>query len=1154
MSQSSRFRKAVRPRDRSTRRSIIWQVLGLLLVGLLAAPARAQITSGTILGTVTDPSGAAIVGATVTATQVDTGFTRTVTTNAAGDYQFANLPLGNYQVTAESQGFKRSMSGPFTLIVDQKLRSDFKLELGTVAQVVEVKGVGATLLQTAAPDMNQIVQSKEITHLPLNGRDFLSLLLLSNGLQDTSNDQGGATTNVTFSVNGMRPESNSVTLDGIEMSTIRESDVDMRPNIDAISEFKVLTSAYSAEYGHTAGGVISIQSKGGTNTFHGNVYEFFRNDALNAPNFFSQPVDPLLPQSSTNPLSKQPLKLNMFGGTIGGPIKKNKAFFFADYQGYRVHTRHEAFALVPPLAFRQGDFSSLLTPLALSDPSALETGPDGYPIALLDQAAYGTPIYDGSVLFKDPTRGTAANPLGLNIIPLDRMHPLGYALMNSYPDPNLSNTSRGNYLIRQPSTTKTDEAGMRVDYTFSAKNNFFVRYRWNDSFGYTADPLARTDGPMPGIGLETGVADRGIIGGGGSRDRNNNLAISDVHIFSPTVVNEARFGFAFYRLDVTSFAQGMNLAAKYGLEGVNTDKYSSGLPIFYLNNFTNIGGDDWKPLYFRERSYQFNDNVTIMHGRHAFKTGFEYRPRSQDNWYTLFPAGAWWVGNGYTSYAQWWWNSGYEEADLLLGYPFWGFHGRRFGSPLLEDRAYSTFFQDDWKITDRLTFNLGVRYEYVTPFFSPTNEMSIFDMATNKLLIAGQNGVSRYIVQPDKNNWAPRVGFAFKLRPKTTLRAGYGIFYDPENAKRDDVKFNPPFYRQYQTQNYDWNFWSPEPPPFVDPGSFPTGYDTDNVALNLRTGYSEQYNFAIQHEFPKGILLEVAYVGAQAHKLPYRFNYNPQPETGSRPNPNLGDINLVTNVGDMVYHSGQVKLERRFGKGLFFLTSYTWSKSIDNVSSADFDQEVNGGVQNIYNPAANRGVSDWDVPHRLAFSTVYDLPFGKGQQFMSNAHPVLQALLGNWQTTGILLLSSGMPGTVFYGQTVPGSFAWARPDLVGNPNLPAGQRGPDHWFNTAAFVMREDASGNILPGDAGRNIIRGPSYQNFDLGLVKYFNISERTRLQFRSEFFNLTNTPHFANPILKFSDPSFGAITHTRNPGNYGSTAASYANRMIQFALKLEF
>ncbi|HEX2523152.1 MAG TPA: TonB-dependent receptor [Terriglobia bacterium] len=342
---------------------------GLFLASILLFPAtaKAQFTTGTILGTVSDPSGAVIVGARVTATQLDTSFSRTAVTDEAGNYTLINMPLGKYQVKAEMAGFKTGVSGPFQLVVDQRLRSNFVLAIGEVSETMEVTGVGTTLLQTDQHDINQIVQEKEIKGLPLNGRDFFSLLLLSNGVQDTSTDQGGATTNVTFSINGMRPESNSVTLDGIEMSSIRESDVDLRPNIDAVGEFKVLTSAFSAEYGHTAGGVISIQSKAGVNEFHGSLFEFLRNDALNAANFFRNPVNP----------QKAPLRLNQFGGTFGGPIQKDKTFFFIDYQGYQLRKINEGFTRVPEVPFREGDFSSLLSNgIGMYDPQS----PGGLPV------------------------------------------------------------------------------------------------------------------------------------------------------------------------------------------------------------------------------------------------------------------------------------------------------------------------------------------------------------------------------------------------------------------------------------------------------------------------------------------------------------------------------------------------------------------------------------------------------------------------------------------------------------------------------------------------------------------------------------------------------------------------------------------------------
>ncbi len=362
----------------------------LLLLYLGPEPVYPQTTTGTILGAVSDSSGSVVPGATVTATHVDTGLTRTTVTDGLGRYTLPQMPIGRYTVKGELRGFKTAVSGPFELVVDQKLRSDFVLAIGEMSETVQVEGVGATLLQTDQSDVNQIVQEKEIKGLPLNGRDFFSLLLLSNGVQDTSNDQGGATTNVTFSINGMRPESNSVTLDGVEMSSIRESDVDMRPNLDAVSEFKVLTSAFSAEYGHTAGGVISIQTKRGGNEFHGSLFEFLRNDSLNAANFFRNPINP----------GTAPLKQNQFGFTLGGPIRKNKTFGFLDYQGYRLRKINEGFARVPEAAFRDGDFSSLLQPAKL-----FETATRGQSVRSLPDSrvfSAGSCCVTGIVLFHGP--------------------------------------------------------------------------------------------------------------------------------------------------------------------------------------------------------------------------------------------------------------------------------------------------------------------------------------------------------------------------------------------------------------------------------------------------------------------------------------------------------------------------------------------------------------------------------------------------------------------------------------------------------------------------------------------------------------------------------------------------------------------------------
>ncbi len=1079
-----------------------WTHAALALgLALGAAAANAQLTTGTILGAVYDSAGGVLVGAAVTATNLDTGSVRTVRSDSSGSYTMANLPLGRYQMKAEAQGFRARVVTDLRLVVDQRLRRDFSLEVGGVTEMVDVAGQ-TTLLQTDQPDINQIVQAKEIRGLPLNGRDFFSLLLLSNGVQDTSNDQAGATTNVTFSVNGMRPESNSVTLDGVQISSVREADVDLRPNVDALEEFKVLTSTFSAEYGHTGGGVISIQTRGGTNAFHGSVFEFMRNDAFNAANYFRNPLDP----------TKAPLKQNQFGATLGGPIRNNRTFFFVDYQGQTLRKINEAFANVPEEPFRRGDFSSIL-PSVVYDP---ETG----------------------------------QPFPGNIIPPSRFSPFGSAILDAAALPNLTDNPLGNYFVRQRQTVDQHEGGFRIDHVLSTNDHVFLRFRMSSLHLDTADALARPDGPMPGISMEVADGGRGIQQGGIHDDRNYNAVLSHVHVFGSKLVNEARLGFHRYELDVLSHADGKNLAEKFGLAGVNVDQDSSGLPVFYLNAYTSLGGDDFKPLRFRETFWQVNDTLTYAIGRHSLKLGAEYRRRDENNRYATFPAGAFYFYPMRTT--NYTFAGSHELAEVLLGLPMLSFHGRRFSPALLRDQQLSAFVQDDWKVTSALTLNLGVRYEYYTPMYSPTNQVSMFDVDLRRIVQAGVDGESRYIIRPDRNNVAPRLGFAYEIDGKTTLRGGFGMFFTPENAKQDDIKFNPPFYLQYQL--FDQWMFDELPPPFTDPGPYPEGYDTTNIDRHFQRGYSEQYNLAFQRELPGGLLLEAAYVGSQAHKLPFVVNVNQaQPDGTPAPFPGLAQVQVVRPIGDSVYHSGQFKLEKRFSKGLFLLASYTWSKSIDTMSSALFDSSVTGGVQNIFDPKSNRGLSDWDVPHRFSLSYLYDLPFGKNRKFGSKAGSLSQALLGDWQMTGVFVARSGMPGTVTVGSPIPGGDA--RPNVLFDPNLPGSQRTPDRWFDTTAFEANRAADGTtLLAGNAGRNIIRGPGYVNLDLGLVKLIPINDRVRLQLRTEAFNVTNTPHFAMPVLSMSDPAFGRITHTRNPTNFGSTATSFANRMIQFALKLEF
>jgi hypothetical protein len=388
------------------------------------------------------------------------------------------------------------------------------------------------------------------------------------------------------------------------------------------------------------------------------------------------------------------------------------------------------------------------------------------------------------------------------------------------------------------------------------------------------------------------------------------------------------------------------------------------------------------------------------------------------------------------------------------------------------------------------------------------------------------------------------------LNQKTTVRGGYGRYYNPENAFRDDIKFNPPFYRQYVL--FDQWMFDELPPPFPDPGPVPAGYELNGVNKSLRRGEADHFNLAIQRELAGGFLAEVAYVASRGRKMPFRVNVNDDP-IGDQPSPfpTLGPVREIRSLGTSSYHSGQFKLEKRFSQGLFVLASYTWSKSIDTMVS---NLDRGALVQNVFlDPKSNRAVSDWDVPHRFSLSFVYELPYGSGRRYGDGAPALARALLADWQLTGIFIARSGMPGTVVLTRNPVAGIGNARPDLVGNPELPADQRSPDRWFNTAAFAPHV-VDGRTLPGNAGRNIVRGPGYVNLDLGLAKYVPVTSGLRAQLRVEMFNVLNRPHFALPVLDMSDSAFGRITHTRNPTNFGSTATAFASRMIQLGVKLEF
>ncbi len=1091
----------------------------------LAIPALAQATSGTILGQVKDPAQAAVAGAGVTAKNDATGLEQVAKTDANGDYILANLPPGVYTITVSKSSFKSVVRTPIKLLVDQKLRLDFDLAIGELTEVIRVVEE-APLLQTQSSDTGEVIQSQQILDLPLLGRDFLDLTRLTTG---TTNGASG--NNVNLSVNGQREFANSILVDGIEVTGNRNNDTSLRPSVDSVEEFKVVTSGYAPEFGRAAGAVIAIQTKSGSNELHGNLYEFFRPNSTAARSFFAQ--------------EPSQLKQHNFGGTIGGPIIKDQTFFFGSYEGVRLRDAFSFLDSVPPrnqirfLSNGDVDLSGLRDPFT------------GKQIPIFDPEFYAVNFF--------------AQQFPGNVIPANRVSPAGRnVLLNLFPAPTLPGVSNGwfnNIVARQSFKFNSNTADFRIDHTFSSKDRIAGVYHYTDFDSILGDRFA---GQIPVDG--GGDADQGNI----FDSRNQSLAITETHLFSGSWIGEFRFGYTRFRLDQLSLLDGRNVADELGIRNVNLPDFrqTSGLPNIFLGFGAQTGGSTFKPLLFLDNNYQLAGSFSGRIGTHDLKMGVEYRRLSSRPDFSLFPTGFQFYGGPSLSLTgdpnftffdagAFYTNGGSDVADLLLGLPYTVNLGLQLTTP--ETTSYETHFygQDSWKVSNRFMVMYGVRYEYQAPYVERHNQTANFDLASNRILLAGRGDNSRSLVEPDKNNFAPRFGFAFKLTDRTVLRGGYGIYYSPENDARNDVLTkNFPFAVR---QDFFNDIFGGLPFPYVlDRGvtrltSAPVNPDAVSLAPadipqaeiqsiffvdpNFRTGYSQLFNLVLQQELSSTLSVEVGYVGSLSRKLPYAVgNLNRSDRVSSQ----LGKIEAQFSEGSGSYHSMQVKANKRLSRGFSLLASYTFGKNMDN-GPAPFNLGRNfQQPQDPFRLDLERALASIDVKHNLVVSHIYELPFGKGKRFLGNLSGVGQAILGGWQINGIFRARSGLPVNVVRNSNRTG-FEGLRPNLLSDPNLDRSQRTLERYFDTAAFSVR--GLGQNALGNAGRNLIRGPGFVNLDFSTFKNFSLTERALLQVRFEFFNLTNTPHFDNPNSDFSQGTFGSITRTiTNP------------RIVQFAAKIKF
>jgi len=1091
----------------------------IVLLAAAALPLFGQVNTASLTGLVVDTTQAAVANATVAVRSKNTNFMRQVVTDGTGYYYFASLPVGDYEVTVERPGFQTA-TGRVILETAQKGRLDFTLSVGAVSTTISVEAVAPQLSPEDA-SLGSVVDNTYVSRFPLFLRGWDDLLNLVAGVQGSRyTEQSGATSagrTGGFNVHGVRSLQNNFILDGVDNNSISENVQELstqvvRPSVDTIQEFKIITNPYSAEYGRSPGAAVNVTTKGGTNQYHGLAYEYLRNRVLDANDFFS----------NRSGLAKPQNVQNQFGGNLGGPVLKDRLFAFFDYEGTRIRRGVSRVATVPLPSERIGDFS----------PQA----------AALAGTRYAT-IYD-------PLTG---QPFQNNQIPANRIDASAAKLMALFPQPTLPG-ALNNFVRNAGLSDDTDRYTGRVDWVPTSKDTVFGRYSYSDRARF-----------IPGF--FGGIADGTSTSAWGRQSLlAHGAALGWTRVVSARIVNEFRAGFGRNNSFAAQDPFGKNQASEF-VPGIPANPaVDGGVPrttFTGINTF--IGSPDFLPKSQITQQYQWSDTLSVTVGRHQFKAGVDLRAPLRNN-YIDVPGtrGSLNFDRIFTcqrnAAGQCVANTGFSYADALLGYV----QSAQLTNVYLVDQRlhmYSFFGQDDIKLTPKLTMNLGLRYDFATPALEGRNRVTNFDPSGAGALVFGKSGSlqDRSTVNPNRKNFAPRLGLAYQLGTNTVLRAGYGIFYTTfdRNGSEDQLSLNPPFL----INNTPAVSSTATAPLFILQQGFPLDF-LDPAKLDLRrvriravnpdspATNVQQWSFGFQRLLPFNLFVDASYVGTKTTHLTALLDLN-QPIGGRLPYPNFGYIEYRTPAGNGIYHGLDFTLERRFQAGLTFRLAYTLSKNIDNV--ADPLTANSGNAQDGRNLRAWRALSDYDVPQRVVFSYVYELPFGKGKPVASRGP--LAWIVGGFRTSGAYTHTSGRPFTVTSGGSLanaidPFGAHTAVPNVIGTPLVPENV---DCWFYssrngacralapsaTDAFALQ--AAGQF--GNSGRNILRAPGTNVFDFALHREFPLRESQALEFRWEVFNLSNTVQFGVPNRDFSSSGAGSIT----------TLAGDA-RVMQFALRLKF
>jgi hypothetical protein len=1107
---------------------------GALAILFFVTALGAQETTASLRGAVLDPSGARVPRAKITATQVETGYSRNGVCDANGNYSLVLLPIGDYRLDVSAPGFRRYVQEGISLSVNQVAQVVVHLQVGLQQETVQVKA-NATLMATTN-DLGETVNGDEAVDLPLNGRNFsqLGLLLpgtapLTQGLQVAG---GSMRDGQSYSVNGMRPESNEFLVDGAENYNTINAGFVLKPPPDAIAEFRILTNTASAEFGHNAGSNTNIVIRSGANHIHGDVYEFLRNDAVDARNFFSTNVEPL--------------KQNQYGGTLGGPLRHDKTFLFGYYEGFRNRQGETQLTTVPTADERQGNFGALCPSYT---PQGFCADPDGTQLVNV---------------FASPPQ-----PLAFNQIPAGAISPISQSLLALYPLPNSPAYGPNAYGTTQDMHNTSDQFGIRLDHYLSARDSMAFHYFFTN--GSQFDPLPIAGANVPGFPV-------------GEDFRDQDAILEETHLFSPSVVNVVRFSFLRNKF-LFGQAENDTPPASLGFQYAPTLASQVGIPFVEVGGFASVGNPITGPANDYQNTFSLTDSLAWVRGKHEIKFGGEFQ-RDQLN--TLLGI----ASNGFFVFAPVP-IIGNAFADFLIGQPVVFLQG---GGDLprgMRAGNDNLYVQDSYKATSRLTLNVGLRYELPQPYyeidnkdalFVPNMQSSVMPSAPPGLLYPGDAGVGRGLIPREYRALAPRVGFAWDPtgHGRWVLRSAYGIFYDPyyngEGGPLQAPESAPPWFKTIE-EPFPSNFSNPLPAgsnPFAPVFAGAQSLTLLTLDPHVHLPYAQDWNFTVEHTLGQGWLMEVAYVGTKGTKLPRFVESNPatlcsdlpagqqascisgeqqdinlyRPYSGCTPadpaNCNYGSIGLISSVTNSSYNALQASLQKRWGYGMGFLASYTYAKALDDVSSFNITGSApqlvageNDLAQNPRNLAAEYGRSLFDARQRLVLSYEWQLPFWK------NASAWYQRALGNWQLNGIFSAATGTPFTVYdssdpslQGQSPEISgFVGDRPNLVGNPN--AGPKMATQWFNTHAFQQVTQLGAF---GDAGRNIVQAAGLSQWDFALFKNFRLAESATLQFRGEFFNLLNRVNFGVPNDDISSPTFGQVQMAAPP------------RQVQFAMKLLF